>query len=382
MRIVFVTSFFGVDYGGAEVSTKLLMAKLIDNGHDVYALTTRKVSGKNKRIISLPYANHIPKKVLTLGNTLIDQFLAKKLEEKVGELNPDLMHIQDTYILPASVLAKRKIKIPLTVTVRNNVLDWVYDLIFPFPFSTLLKRRNKVFLRCLKEVDAIIAVSHYIKRELISRGVDANRIFPIYNLYPIFNNQWQNPLQGRSSKIRLLAPGLLSRYKGFFVLINAMKIVRERERNIELIIAGNGPERRNLENLTDELGLKEVIKFVGKVPFEEMARLYLSCDIVVFPSIHPEAFGRVALEAMTFGKPVIATNVGGIPEIVNDGETGLLVPSNDPEQLAEKVATLVENRRIRESLGEKGKVLVRSKFDSRKIIEQHLKVYNEIMKMN
>jgi len=104
MRIVFITSFLGVDYGGAEVSTELLMAKLIDEGHDIYALTTRKVHEESRRVISVHHSNHIPKKILTLGNTLIDRFLARKLEKEVEELNPDLIHVQDTYILPASIL--------------------------------------------------------------------------------------------------------------------------------------------------------------------------------------------------------------------------------------------------------------------------------------
>jgi len=376
MKIVFVTSFLGIDYGGAEVSTKLLMAKLIDKGHDIYALTTRKVQGKSERIIPVPYSNQIPKKMLTLGNSLIDRFLARNLKKKIEELNPDLLHVQDTYILPASVLADRKLGIPMVATVRNNVLDWVYDLIFSFPFSTFLKKRNKVILRCLEEVDAIISVSQYIKRELVSRGINAKKIVPIYNLYPMFNVDRYNPAEERYSKIRLFAPGFLSRYKGFFALIHAMKNITEKEEKVKLVIAGDGPERKNLERLTERLRLKKFVDFIGKVPHERIAELYLNSNIVVFPSIHPEAFGRVALEAMTFGKPVIASRVGGIPEIVKDGETGLLVPPDDGEELAKAIMTLVENEELRESMGKMGEEVTHQEFNPEKIVEQHLKVYN------
>jgi len=361
---------------------KLLSERLREKGHQVYAFTTRKILANSDYTISLNHSSWIPKKMLTIGNPLVDRFLGSVLAKKLEELNPDLIHVQDTYILPASVLANRRIGIPIVATIRNNVLDWVCDLIFSIPFPTLLKIRNKVILKCLEEVDAVIAVSRYIKGELVSRGVDAEKTSSIYNLYPMDSIQSLSLEKEHCSKVRLFAPGWLTKYKGFFVLLQAMKKVTEREDNVELVIAGDGPERKNLERLSKKLSLEKFVYFIGKVPHEEIAKFYLGSDIVVFPSIHPEAFGRVALEAITFGRPVIASEVGGIPEIVRDGETGVLVPPNDCRQLAEAITFLVKNRRLRESMGEKGKTVARKKFDTEKVVRQHLKVYKEIVGMS
>jgi glycosyltransferase involved in cell wall biosynthesis len=378
MRIVFVTSFLGIEYGGAEVSSRLLMNGLIEKGHDVHALTTRKVQ-ENDRIISLKHAQQIPKRVLTIGNCAIDGFLSKEIRREIEHLNPDIIHVQDTYVLPASVLANRKTKVPITATIRNNMSDWVYDLVFSPPFSNLIKRRNSVICKYLGEMNAIITVSHYIKKEVASRGIDSEKIFPIYNTYQLLGGEEQELQQENTgSKIQLFAPGFLSKYKGFFVLIEAMERVRKTNKDIGLIIAGDGPERRNLEKKARESGLKEVVKFVGRVPSESMTNYYVNSDIVVFPSIHPEPFGRVPLEAMAFGKPVIASNIGAIPEIVENGKTGLLVSPKDSEELAKAIILLSGDNALRERIGKEGRRLARIRFDPEKILDQHLAVYREI----
>ena len=380
MKIAFVSSFFGTTIGGAEISMELLAESLRDKGHEIYILTTRKIQGANNHTASLPYVNWIPKKLLRLGNPFIDRVLALQLFRKIKKVSPNIVHAQDVCILPALVSVSKKAKIPVVVTVRDNLLDSLTDLRWPFPISTFLKKRNKVIIENLKEAHAIISVSNFIKKELVKIGINHKKVYPIYNLPPNWDVQKKEDSFGQNPKIALLASGRLAKEKGFSVLIKAMKSVAEKEDNIKLTIVGDGPQRKNLLELTKNLGISRFITFVGRVPYKKMKKYYFDSDIVIFPSIDPEPFGRVAIEAMVAGKPVIASDTGAIPEIVRNGENGLLVPPNSHEKLAAAIIKLVKNKNLRDVMGRKGSIILRKEFNSDKITEQCLSLYNKIVR--
>lgn len=377
MRIVFTSSFYGRPEGGGEISAELLVSELRRRGHDIFVITTRKV--KNKDVITI--ASQIPKKILILGNYILDHFIAKQIKKEIKKLQPDLLHIQDRFILPATIIASKQFNIPIVATVRENVLGQVYSLIVPFPLSLMIKRRNKAIIKFLKRADAIISDSEYIKKELVTVGVNPNKISPIYVELP-----WRltNPAQIISSQITncnevvLFAPGRLSKEKGFHILLRAFSIAIRKYPKVKLIIAGDGPKKRELEKLSKILDIERYVKFLGKVQYNKMQELFLSSDIVIVPSIHPEPFGRVALEAILAGKPVVASEVGGLPEIIED-KAGILVQPSNPEALAHGIITLIENPVLREKMGKEGKRLSKEKFNVKKIVEDVLEVYNKVM---
>ncbi len=168
MKILFITSLLGKEYGGAEVSTRLLLDSLKNHGEQVQALTTRK-HPKDPSLISISLPIEIPKKLVTLGNKQIDYLLARKIKKQLQIIKPDVIHIQDTYVLPAAVAANRDLKIPSVTTIRNSVLDQTWHMMFPRPTSTMLCWRNKTILKALKSIDCVIPVSEYIKTELIQK---------------------------------------------------------------------------------------------------------------------------------------------------------------------------------------------------------------------
>jgi glycosyltransferase involved in cell wall biosynthesis len=259
------------------------------------------------------------------------------------------------------------------------VLDKTWDLMFPKAISTMLKRRNKTIIKALHGVDGVISVSEYIKTELIQRGVVGKKIETIYNLPPTFKDAEKAMiLQKNGSTIHLFALGLLASFKGFSVLIKAMKQVVESYPNVLLTIAGDGPQKKALEKLTRDLRLEPYVKFAGKVPFASLSQYYANCDMVIFPSIYAEPFGRVALEAMYFGKPIIASRVGGIPEVVEDKKSGLLVSPDNPQELAEAITALASDSTLREDMGRLGKSIVQVTFDAEKIVQKNLDVYTSI----
>ncbi len=138
----------------------------------------------------------------------------------------------------------------------------------------------------------------------------------------------------------ILALGRLVAEKGFDTAIVAFSHLKKRGSNAQLIVAGSGPERPALENLIERLGLGESVQFTGQVTIDEVPSLINRATFVVMPS-YLEAFGLVALESMRMQRPVIASNVGGLPEIVSDRETGLLVPPKDPIALCKAMEVLL-----------------------------------------
>jgi glycosyltransferase involved in cell wall biosynthesis len=148
-----------------------------------------------------------------------------------------------------------------------------------------------------------------------------------------------------------------------------------------LVIAGKGEERDNLERLVFELNLRDRVIFTGFVWGDDKWSLLKNCDVFVLPSV-VEAFGIAVIEAMACEKPVIATNTGPFPEIIRDGETGLLVPLYAPDALADAVIELALNEEKRKEMGERARKDVEERFDINKIAGDYLEIYKELIRKN
>jgi glycosyltransferase involved in cell wall biosynthesis len=137
-------------------------------------------------------------------------------------------------------------------------------------------------------------------------------------------------------------------------LIRAMEVVVREYPQTRLLMAGSGPLRSSLEALTQQLGLTRTISFLGAVEHRQVPEILKNVDIFVMPSIQEE-FGVAAVEAQAMEIPVVATRVGGVPEVVSDGETGILVEPGNSGQLAQAILTLIENPALRRQMGERGR---------------------------
>jgi glycosyltransferase involved in cell wall biosynthesis len=137
-------------------------------------------------------------------------------------------------------------------------------------------------------------------------------------------------------------------------LIRAMEMIVRQYPQTTLLMAGSGGLRSQLEKLTEQLGLTQNISFLGAVEHRQVPEVLKNVDIFVMPSIR-EVFGVAAVEAQAMEIPVVATRVGGIPEVVLDRETGILVEPGNSEQLAQAILTLIENPALRRQMGERGR---------------------------
>jgi glycosyltransferase involved in cell wall biosynthesis len=138
------------------------------------------------------------------------------------------------------------------------------------------------------------------------------------------------------------------------VLGFARAVARMQARNFRVVVAGDGPDREQMVEILGEAGMLDRVKFLGAVPNSSMPEIYRACDVAVLPSL-AEATSITGLEAMACGLPLVGTNVGGIPAIVADGVSGLLVPPADPEALAGALGRLIDSPGLRRTMGEAGR---------------------------
>ena len=141
------------------------------------------------------------------------------------------------------------------------------------------------------------------------------------------------------------------------------------------MIIGEGPERKNLGFLASKLKIQDKIEFKGQLSLEETRNVMKNCYCLILPSLS-EGLGRVLIEAMALGKPVIGSNVGGIPDLIKDGQNGFLFEVGNTEELAEKLKTLLNNKILVVEMGKRGREFVQDKFSNEKYIRNYLDTIN------
>jgi glycosyltransferase involved in cell wall biosynthesis len=245
---------------------------------------------------------------------------------------------------------------------------------FGYECKTKLIYKLEEFLLPLS--DRIIAISQCVKDYLIQKGIDKNRIEIIRNAIALENQHITDPkFKPDSSPAKIGSIGRLIRRKGFATLIEGFSRI-EGEAHLEII--GDGPERNHLAELITRLSLNRRVELLGQLPNNDVLEKLMSWDMFVFSPTW-EGFGLVVLEAMSSGKPVIATDVGGIPEIIQDGTTGILVPPENPKALADKIDELINNPALRSRLGNAARKHVEENFTLKEMVEKTKKIYKKLV---
>lgn len=375
MKIGFVSTFYTREYGGAEVSTRFLAHALLQHDIDISVITPQTTSylANYPEITPLPLLSLVPKKVYILGNWLLDRIYAYKIVDVLKTNRPDLLHVHDLFSLPAAVISAACLKIPIIITVRDNLPREFYIKSF-----NVFLLRNVVYKYYLNKCNKVIAISDYIKRNLIEFGIPDSKIEVIYNVLPDWNISLPISKENKQ-EINILAPGRLDQEKGFDVLLQAFAKVKASNVSIKLTIVGSGPLLNILTALVKELRINDDVLFIPKVPNSKLSTYYNQADIIVFPSVYQEPLGRVALEAGLSGKPIVASRVGGIPEIVDDTKAGFLYEATNVDDLTKKLLTLTMDNALRKRMGEQNRKYVTKKFNSKNIIQKTINCYKETL---
>jgi colanic acid/amylovoran biosynthesis glycosyltransferase len=218
----------------------------------------------------------------------------------------------------------------------------------------------------LRDADRVVTVSDYNLAYLRDRfGQTAAQVTRIYNGLDLNRFAYADP---SPSATDILAVGRLVEKKGFHILIEAIRLLRDSGRNVRCRIVGGGDEARHLAAQVVACDLHASVELLGPRPQSEVVALMrgsavLACPCVVGRDGNRDGLPTVLLEAMTLGTPCVATDVTGIPELVRDGETGLCVPEGDPEALAVALSKVLDSTALRQRLARAGRALIESEFD-------------------
>ena len=261
------------------------------------------------------------------------------------------------WVLPNGPIAAHAVgplRVPLAITVHGS--------------DVTIAKRSRWMRRAaaysLRRAAAVTAVSRYMLHEVEALGADPRQLelIPLGTDLAAFHPDAESARRVRGrlkigpEQTLVLGIGRLIAWKGFEHLIDAHRYVRDETADVHLVIAGDGDLRTDLVKRAARLGVGDSVTFVGAVDRDEVAGYYAAADVVAVPSIRHErgfveGLGYVALEALASGTPVVATRVGGLPEVVSDGQSGLLVAEQDPVALANAILALARDQELRRRMG-------------------------------
>lgn len=300
----------------------------------------------------------------------------------VRKYNIDIIHAHFTYPEGfAGFLARHMVKVPFVLTLHG------YDILTEpsIKYGVRLEKRFDTMVRkVFAEVDKVFAASEYVYEAAISAGCPQERLVLMPNGVDIerFNQSLNGSLVRKVLGIADRPVVFTLRWhepkNGIEYLIRAIPHVLREVPEAVFVIGSDGPLMGYHKILAQNLGVDDHVLFVGRIPRMDLPSYYAASDVFVIPSV-VEAFGLVTVEAMACGKPVIGTNVGGIPEIIVDGVSGFLTEPKNPEKIAEKVILLLKSPKLRKKMGRNGRKIAEEKFDIKKRVHKILSVYNQLL---
>ena len=352
---------------GSENHLLTLLPRLREYGYEPTMLVLADSEDRPEAFCKQMQASGVLTEVMSMRGDA-DPMLLWKLTRYIFQHDFDLIH---THLLHADLYGRIAAQIVGITTLSSYHCDDPFHLIPGIRLLDYLTGRI-----CCSQV---ICISHHV-RDFVARRIR----LPIAKLHTVHYGFAPLNETSRSFSIRsalhlpLDVPllgnvGRLTEQKGQTYLLDAMKLVLDSYPSAHLVIAGDGELRAILESQTRRLGITANVHFLGHYP--DAALLMDEFDILVHSALF-EGFGMVFLEAMSAAKPVITTNVSAIPEIVVDGETGLLVPPKDSVLLAQAICKLLNHPKLAVEMGKHGRQRLENEFTVEKMLEQTVQIYS------
>lgn len=390
MRVLQINKYFWRS-GGADGYMLDLTALLESHGDEVIHFAME--DSRNRPSQQSPYfVSHLDYRRLgvaaglrnvsrIVGGTVYSFESRRKLGRLLRDLRPDVAHLHliDHHLSPSVVHALRDAGVPAVLTAHD------YKLVCP-NYQMYVPERSEICGRCVPgkyyrcvarrcvkgsiavsalaagamyihramgiydHVSAILHSTEFLRTKLIEGGVDAAKLVHVPLYVPLPETE-----ERESPGDYIVYAGRLSPEKGLTTLLRAMREIPE----VRLCLLGEGPSREELESMVREFGLRNV-EFCGFVEGRDYAGRLAGARLLVLPSESYETCGLVIWEAHALGRPVVASRIGGIPESVVDGETGLLFDPGNAAELAEKIAWLLARPEDGRRMGERGRERVRA----------------------
>lgn len=386
---VLIVNDYGPLSGGAERASVVLRTGLRDLGHDarLFTSTARPVAGENPADYTCFGSENLRR-----GLQVANPWAAFGLRRVLSDFRPDVIHVR-MFLTQLSPFILRELRgFPALLHLNN------YQTVCPLNTRTLpdgsactvIAGKPCLNAGCVSHLglarttvqlgawrrwrsvfQLLIANSYGLANELACAGLRVDDII------------W-NGAAARAARPPLGDPptiayaGRLVEKKGVGVLIRAMSLLSRTNRDARLLIAGDGPCRRSIEGLIDELGLQDRVTLLGHVPSLDLEHHLADAWVLSVPSVYQEPFANTALESMMRGTAVVGSAVGGMPEIVSDGHTGLLVPPGDASALAGALGRVLADRAFAEQLGATGRAVALAEFSEDRMAERFASVYKRM----
>ncbi|PIP15544.1 MAG: glycosyltransferase family 1 protein [Candidatus Portnoybacteria bacterium CG_4_10_14_0_2_um_filter_43_36] len=325
----------------------------------------------------------------------------KKLEKVIQKHQPDIAHVHNifTHLSPSVISVLKKHDIPVAMTLHD------YKFFCPnYTFFTngetcfaCLKKKNyysclikkcvknsyfkslagclegewQKFLKVSQKIDVFLSPSSYLRRKAVEWGIPKEKIFTLPNF--IFKEK--EVVAGRSEKNYILYFGRLNQEKGVNLLVESFSEIFKNFPYWKLKIVGEGPEEERLKKMVSG---REEIEILGRQNSREMKKTIAGANLVVVPSLWPENFPYAVLESFCLARPVIAAKIGGLPELIKDGKTGILFKPGDKGDLKEKIVYAINNLSRMKELGVFAQKEVLRKYNPDKHYQKLIKIYEGI----
>jgi glycosyltransferase involved in cell wall biosynthesis len=367
---------------------------MLDSGNDVFIISLKHnhnlpeiiylYEGNIKNIL-LPFKISLSKSIFSKSLNIILSFYNPialfYLRKILVAERPDIVHIHQ--LGPISLAALNVIK-----RLGIKIVQTFHGYYFECPRGSLLKMKGeicrnpsiycrlykKIYRNVMKSCDQIVAISSYVKQRLLNAAYDPYTIMLLPNS---ISSEPENKCAEKSKKMKeILFVGRMVRVKGIHLFLEALTKIPEINRTCTVNLIGEGEDRVLFQKLARSYSLQ--VNFLGEVPDEVLRSHYKNAWIVVVPSIYPEPLPMVPLEAATYCCPVVASNIGGLSDVVLHGRTGFLFDPNNTNELAKFLEVLVTNEKLAQKMGSEAKYFVRE-FSNEKKRVKLLKIYKRIL---
>ena len=375
MRVAQVSPWFYPHLGGVESHVRSLSRELAARGHEVTVVTSRDdpAAPRDETMDGFRIVRVRPR--VTIMRTPI----LPRMQSDLRTLDVDVIHAHSPPPLAAHYAA--------TVAESQDlpfVVTYHCDVELPSALGTFVESvyRRSLGSATLRKADRVIvttrtyaATSRAVWRYspvVIPNAVDHRRFHPDGSA-PSIRDRLKIP----PDRHVVLMVGRIVPHKGVEHFIEAARYVPE----AEFLIAGEGSLLPAMKRFAVAMGVADRVRFLGRVSDENLPRLYAACDVFVLPSVSRlEAFGIVALEAMSSGKPVVVADIPGVREVIEDGKEGLLADPMNPQDLAGKIRQLLADPDTRKKMGDLGRQKVVASFSVERVTDQIEELYRSIVR--
>lgn len=289
------------------------------------------------------------------------------LKKIIKDFEPDIVHAH--YATSYGLLGALSGFHPFVLSVWGSD---VFSFPLKSPFHKMMLKYN------LKRADKILSTSHVMAKETKLYTNKEIEVTPFGINMQQFRPMEVESLFDKDDIVIGTIKALEEKY-GVEYLIKAFKIVSDKHPNLslKLLIVGGGSLEDSLKSLTKELNIEEKTIFAGKVPFEDVPKYHNMLSVSVSVS-NSESFGVAIIEASSCAKPVVVSDVGGLPEVVEDEVSGLVVPPRDPEKTAEAIEELILDENLRQEIGQNGRKRVERLYNWDENVKQMVRIYEDI----